>query len=69
VLLSKGKKELCYRAGLIDRLGRRYGMDIIVTECKLMRVSRQATPVLNYDRSKTTVECGVFHVVVYLYTK
>jgi len=45
LLLSKEEKERYYRARLIDELGRRHGVDITVTECKIMRVSRQATPV------------------------
>ena len=45
VLLSKEKKEGYYRARLISKLGRRHGMFITVTESKLLRISRQATPV------------------------
>jgi MarR-like DNA-binding transcriptional regulator SgrR of sgrS sRNA len=41
----KKKKERYYRARLIDKLARRHGVDITVTECKIMRVSRPATPV------------------------
>ena len=45
VLLSKEGTAL---QGMIDRLivaGRHHGMDITVTECKVLRISRQATPV------------------------
>lgn len=39
------KKERYNRARLVDKLGRRHGMDITVTESKLLRISRQETPV------------------------
>jgi hypothetical protein len=45
LLLSKEEKERYYRERLIDKLGKRHGVDITVTECKVMRVSRQATPI------------------------
>jgi hypothetical protein len=44
VLLSKEKKEWYYMARQ-DELGRRHRMNKTVTESKLMRISRQATPV------------------------
>ena len=46
--------------GMIDKLtetGRYYGMEINVEKTKVMRISRQPSPI---DRPKTTGECEMF---------
>jgi hypothetical protein len=51
---------------MIDRLiktGRCYGMEMNVEKTKVMRISRQPSPNTNYDRSKTTGECGIFQLL------
>jgi hypothetical protein len=51
---------------MIDRpteIGRCCGMDMNTEKTKVMRISRKATisrP--NYNRSKTTGECGIFQL-------
>jgi hypothetical protein len=37
-----------------------YGMEMNVEKTKVMRISRQPFPVKNYNRPKTTRECGIF---------
>jgi len=37
-----------------------YGMEMNVEKTKVMRILRQPFPVKNYDRPKTTRECGIF---------
>jgi hypothetical protein len=47
---------------MIDKLieiGRCYGMEINMDKIEVMRISRQTSPGNNYDRSKTTGECGM----------
>jgi hypothetical protein len=49
--------------GMIDKLieiGRCYGTEMNVEKANVMRISRQPSPVKNYDRKKTTGECGMF---------
>jgi hypothetical protein len=49
---------------MIDRLievGRCYGMEMNVEKTKVMRICRQPFHI-DYDRSKTTVECGIFQL-------
>jgi len=50
---------------MIDKLieiGRCNGMEINVEKTKVTRISRQQFPVKNYDRSKTSRECGIFEL-------
>jgi hypothetical protein len=35
-------------------------MELNVEKTKVMRISRQPSPVKNYRRPKTTGECGIF---------
>jgi len=59
VLLAKEEKVL---QDMIDKLietGRCYGMEMNVEKTKVMRISRQPSPVKNNDRPKTTRECGI----------
>jgi len=60
VLLAKEEKVL---QDMIDKLietGRCYGMEMNVEKTKVMRISRQPFPSKNYDKPKTTSECGIF---------
>jgi hypothetical protein len=61
VLLAKEEAVL---EGMIDRIieiGRFYGMEMNVEKTKVMRISRQPSP-MDYGRSKTTGECGIFQL-------
>ena len=49
--------------GMIDKLietGRCYGMEMTVEKTNVMRISKTTIPSNNYDRPKTTGECGMF---------
>jgi hypothetical protein len=55
-------KEEIVLPNMIDRLikiGRCYGREMNVETTKVMRISKQPSPI-DYDRSKTTGECGIF---------
>ena len=59
VLMAKEETVL---QGIIDKLieiGRCYGVEMSVEKTKVMRISRQTSPVTT-DRPKTTGECGMF---------
>ena len=60
VLMAKEGKVL---QDMIDKLietGGYYGVEKNMEKTKVMRISRQPFPVKNYDRPKTTRECGLF---------
>jgi hypothetical protein len=57
VLMAKEETVL---QGMIDKLieiGRCYGMEMNVEKTKVMRISKQQSPV---TKTKTTGECGMF---------
>jgi hypothetical protein len=56
-------KEETVLQGMIDRLieiGRCYGMEMNVEKTKVMRISRQPTPVTIKINPKKTGECEMF---------
>ena len=56
-------KEETVLQGMIDKLieiGNCYGMEMNVEKTKVMKISRQPSPVTIIDRPKTTGECGMF---------
>ena len=60
VLLAKEEKVL---QDIIDKLieiGRRYGMEMNVERNKSNEKFKTTIPSSNYDRPKTTGECGIF---------
>jgi hypothetical protein len=60
VLLAKEEKVL---QDMIDKLienGRCYGMEMNVKKDKSNENFKIAIPSINYDRRKTTRECGIF---------
>ena len=60
VLMAKKENVL---QGMIDKLieiGRSCGMEINVEKTKVMRIFKATIPNNNYDRPKTTGECGTF---------
>jgi hypothetical protein len=61
-LLLLAKEEMVLQ-GMIDKLieiGRCYGMEMNVEENKINENFKTTIPSKNYDRSKTTRECGIF---------
>ena len=61
VLMAKEETVL---QGMIDKLietGRCYGMEMTVEKTNVMRISKTTIPSNNYDRPKTTGECGMFN--------
>jgi len=60
VLLAKEEKVLQDMIDKLTETGRFYGMEMNVEKTKVMRISRQPFPIKNYDRPKTTRECGIF---------
>ena len=61
-LVLMAKEETVLR-GMIDKLietGRCYGMEMNVEKTKVMRISRQPSPVTIMIDQKTTGECGMF---------
>ena len=64
-LVLLAKEELVLQ-GVIDRfieIGKCYGMEVEDWKSKVMRISRQQSPVqITFDRSKTTGECGMFQL-------
>jgi len=60
VLLAKEEKVLQDMIDKLIEIGRCYGMEMNVEKTKAMRISRQTIPSKNYDRPKTTGECGIF---------
>jgi len=59
VLLAKEEKVLQDMTDKLTEIGGFYGMEINVEKTKVMRISR-TIPSKNYDRPKTTRECGIF---------
>ena len=60
VLIAKEETVL---QGMIDKLteiGRYYGMEMNVEKTKVMRISRQPSPVTIMINQKATGECGMF---------
>ena len=57
-------KEETVLQGMIDKLletGRYYGMEMNVEKTKVMRISRQLSPVtITIDQKKKTGECEMF---------
>ena len=56
-------KEEMVLEGMIDKLievGRCYGMEMNVEKTKVMRISRQPSPVTIMINQKATGECGMF---------
>ena len=60
VLLAKEENVLQKIIDKLIEIGGCYGMEMNVEKTKVMRISRQPFPVKNYDRPKTTRECGIF---------
>ena len=60
VLLAKEEKVLQDMIDKLIEIGGGCGVEMNVEKTKVMRVSRQPFPVKNYDRPKTTRECGIF---------
>jgi len=60
VLLAKEEKVLQDMINKPTEIGGCYGMEMNVEKTKVMRISRQPFPSKNYDRPKTTRECGSF---------
>ena len=60
VLLTKEENVLQKMIDKLIEIGGSYGMEMNVEKTKVMRISRQPFPVKNYDRPKTTTECGIF---------
>jgi len=60
VLLAKEENVLQKIIDKLVEIGGCYGMEMNVEKTKVMRISRQPFPVKNYDRPKTTRECGIF---------
>jgi hypothetical protein len=58
-LLAKEEKVLQDMIDKLIEIGRCYGMEMNVEKTKLMRISKQHSS-KNYDRPKTTRECGIF---------
>jgi hypothetical protein len=59
VLLTNDEKVLQDMIDKLIEIGRCYVMEMNVEKTKVMRISRQPSPV-KIDRPKTTRECGVF---------
>ena len=60
-------KEETVLHGMVDRLnetGRCYEMEMNVDKTKVMRISREPSP-LQYYRSETTNDCGIFQLFGY----
>jgi hypothetical protein len=63
VLLAKEEKVLQKMIDKLIEIGGCYGMEMNVgKKTKVMRISRQPFPVKNYDRPKTSRQCGIFYV-------
>jgi len=60
VLLAKEEEVLQDMIDKLNEIGGCYEMEMNVEKTKVMRISRQPFPVKNYDRPKTTTECGIF---------
>jgi len=62
VLLAKEEMVLQDMVDRLVEIGRCYRMEINVGKTKVMRISRQTSPVQDYDRSKTTGKCEIFQL-------
>jgi hypothetical protein len=60
VLMVKEGKVLQDMIDKLIEIGGYYGVEKNMEKTKVMRISRQPFPVKNYDRPKTTRECGIF---------
>ena len=60
VLLAKEEKVLQDMTDTLIEIGRCYGKEMNVEKNKVIKISTQQFPVKNYDRPKTTTECGIF---------
>ena len=60
VLMAKEETVLQGMIDKITEIGRCYGMEMNVEKTKVMRISRQPSPVTIMIRPKTTGECGMF---------
>ena len=60
MLLAKEEMVLQYMVDRLVEIGRCCRMEMNVEETKVMRISRQTSPIQDYDRSKTTGKCGIF---------
>jgi len=63
VLLAKEERVL---QDMVDRLietGRCYRMKMNVGKTMVMIISRQTSPVQDYDRSKASGKCGIFQLL------
>ena len=60
VLLAKEENVLQKTIDKLIEIGGCYGMEMNVDKTKVMRISIQTIPSKNYDRPKTTRECGIF---------
>jgi hypothetical protein len=62
VLLAKEEMVLQDMVDRLVEIGRCYRMEMNVEKTKGMRISRQTSPVQDYDRSKTAGKCGIFQL-------
>jgi hypothetical protein len=60
VLLAKEEKVLQNMIDKLLEIGRCYGMEMNVEKNKSNENFRTTIPSKNYDRPKTTRECGIF---------
>jgi len=60
VLLAKEEKVLQNMIDKLIEIGRCYGMEINVEKNKSNENFKTTIPSKNYDRPKTTTECGIF---------
>jgi hypothetical protein len=60
VLLAKEEKVLQDMIDKLIEIGRCYGMEVNVEKNKSNENSKTTVPNKNYDRPKTTRECGIF---------
>jgi hypothetical protein len=62
VLLDKEEMVLQDAVDRLVEIGRCYRMEMNVAKTKVMGISRQTSPVQDYDRSKTSGKCGIFQL-------
>jgi hypothetical protein len=58
-LVLLAKEETVLQGMTLIQIGRLYGMEMSVEKTKVIRISRQSSPIKNYDRLKTIGECGI----------
>ena len=60
VLMAKEETVLQDMSDRLIEIGRYYGMEMNVEKTKVMRISRQPSPVTIMINQKATGECGMF---------